>query len=282
MLTLDYRKLINYTLASFSFVFNTDGCYCLFWACLLLRVKKVTPRRPLCEDPGLNMSAEELLLPLAENELCFLMTCPPWVPYHGKNEKRFCLPWEMMVGWGWPWVCMLIILWVRSRLCTALYVRLGPPGTRCQWEDWPGKDLIRGNTWNLGRELGKPGGAVSLLCRSDRSKGERKGRPGRIFLEAVQYETARQGCQGALGQTRTVRSLMSPRSRAYLSVAAILVTDRGQPLWWVWPLYPWISECRSWGPWPVMLSVVGGSETYFYGYHIVPKLWVTAQVKFRG
>lgn len=52
VLTLDYNKLINYTLASFNFAFNTDGCYCLFWACLLLRVKKVTPRRPLCEDPG--------------------------------------------------------------------------------------------------------------------------------------------------------------------------------------------------------------------------------------
>lgn len=132
-------KLINYTLASFNYIFNAYGCYCLFLACLLLRVKKVTHRRPLCEDPGLNTSAEELLLPLAENELCFLMTCPPWVPYLGKNEKRFCLPWEMMVGrgcqpWGLSrhWVCLLIILGVPSRLFIALYVRLGPPKTRWQ------------------------------------------------------------------------------------------------------------------------------------------------------
>lgn len=46
-------------------------------AYLIFRVKKVIPQRPLFEDPGSNMSAEELLLPLAENELCFLMTCPP-------------------------------------------------------------------------------------------------------------------------------------------------------------------------------------------------------------
>ena len=115
----------------------------------------------------------------------------------------------------------------------------------------------------MGRELGKPGGADSLLCRSDPSKGERKGRPGRIFLEAVQYETAQQGCQGEHGLSG---SLMSPRSRAYLSVTAILITDREQPLWWVWPLYPWISECHSWGPWSVMLSVVGGPKTYSHGF----------------
>lgn len=57
--------------------FNIGGCYCLFLACFIFRVKKVIHQRPLCEDPGLNMSAEELLLPLAESELYFLMTCPP-------------------------------------------------------------------------------------------------------------------------------------------------------------------------------------------------------------
>lgn len=46
-----------------------------------------------------------------------------------------------------------------------------------------------------------------MPCRSDHSKGEWEGRPGRIFLEAMQYETARQGCRGALGQTQTVRGV---------------------------------------------------------------------------
>lgn len=97
--SLDYNKLTKNVLVSFNIY-----CQHVWWwfvlASLLLRVKKVTHQRPLCEDPGLNTSAEELPWPLAGNALCFLTTCPPWVPYRGKNERRFCLPWGMMVGQG--------------------------------------------------------------------------------------------------------------------------------------------------------------------------------------
>lgn len=45
------------------------------------------------------MSAEELLLPLAENELCFLDDMPTLSALPWEERERFCLPWEMMVGW---------------------------------------------------------------------------------------------------------------------------------------------------------------------------------------
>lgn len=59
----------------------------------------------------------------------------------------------------------------------------------------------------MGRESGRAGRAVRLLCKSDPSEGEWEGRLGRIFLDAVQCEKARQGCQGALEQTLTVRGV---------------------------------------------------------------------------
>lgn len=70
------NKLIMCTLASFGCNCNMHGCLYLRLI-FILRVKKVIRQKPLFEDPGLNTSAEELLLPLAANELCFLMTCPP-------------------------------------------------------------------------------------------------------------------------------------------------------------------------------------------------------------
>lgn len=166
-------------------------------------------------------------------------------------------------------ICLLIILGTPSRLFVALCVSLGFSKKQKARVHSVGKDYTRENgpREKIGRELGKAGGTIRPLCKSDPYERERKGRRVGQNLPRLFSQRVWQGCRGVLGQKRTVRVVMCLPGPARLSVPAMLGHYLRETLMVsVASVMHWISEHSSWGPWSLSYMPRGWrSEGHSHG-----------------